>query len=81
MDTNDAVVVQLQINNSGAWKTIARFDADDEAAWHYARTGVSRIALTDASATNWRIATVAPLPKVLEVFSMSRGWRAKEARQ
>lgn len=71
--------VQLQINNSGAWKTIARFDAGDPGALYYARQGAVRISVVDRSA-RWRIATQDALPIVLETYDPARGWQAAAKR-
>lgn len=82
MASNRTHSVQLQINNSGAWKTIVRFDAGDEGATHYARQAVERLALVDGKgAGRWRIATLDALPVVLEDFEAGRGWRATEWRR
>ncbi len=56
--------VQLQVNNSGAWKTVLRFDAADECAGDQVQRGC----LTLAQAVpdlRMRIATVEALPLVL----------------
>lgn len=56
--------VQLQLNNSGAWKTIARFDADDAAAGDCAQKGALLIFAADSN-SKFRIATAEALPSVL----------------
>lgn len=56
--------VQLQFNNSGAWKTVARFDASDEPAVTEAQTGALYLYSADRR-TKWRIATVDRHPVVL----------------
>ncbi|MFM9902109.1 MAG: hypothetical protein ACKVOT_13945, partial [Polaromonas sp.] len=56
--------VQLQANNSGAWKTIARFDAGDVEADRRIKIGAILIRQADSTVT-FRIATVEALPSVL----------------
>lgn len=72
--------LQLQINNSGAWKTIARFEANTESRRHFARLAVEHMALVDPKMGTWRIATCDGLPQVLEDFSVAKGWAARQAR-
>lgn len=67
--------VQLQINNSGSWKTIARFDAHDEAAADKAvRAGQLLGELGPRSTL--RIATDDPLPCVMARWDCNNGWQA-----
>lgn len=62
--TQTARPVQLQVNTSGAWKTVARFDAGDEHAVTEAQTGALYLYSADRR-TMWRIATVDRHPVVL----------------
>lgn len=64
--------VKLEINNSGAWKTIARFDAGDEAMGDKACTAGQL--LGELSRCTLRIATDEPLPCVLMRWDEKRGW-------
>lgn len=71
--------LQLQLNNSGAWKTVARFHASEKACTELARAAVKGVALVDARAAgNWRIVrSDARELVVLEYFEPSRGWRVR----
>lgn len=73
-DNADPMTVQLQVNNTGAWKTVSRFTWV-EFELYYSRTGVERIALADRQASRWRIATCDPVPRVLQRFSVESGWQ------
>ena len=69
--------VTLQINNSGAWKTIARFDAGDEDMGDKARAAGQL--LGELSPCTLRIATDEPMPCVLMRWDSARGWWAVDA--
>lgn len=71
--------LQLQLNNSGAWKTVARFHAGEKACTELARAAIKGLALMDAhGAGNWRIVrSDARELVVLEYFEPSRGWRVR----
>ncbi len=56
--------VQLQVNNSGAWKTIAQFDAADVAATELAQSSARWLRIIDKG-LKFRIATRDSLPVVL----------------
>lgn len=62
--------VQLQVNNSGAWKTVLRFDAGDDAAGHQVQQAVQMLHQADPG-PGWRIATRERLPVVLMHLSRS----------
>lgn len=67
--------VQLQINNSGAWKTVAKFDAGDERAGDDAQKAVELLGQVDSgNKAVWRIATDEALPCVLLRWSLATGW-------
>lgn len=76
MNRNQARPVQLQINNSGAWKTVAKFDAGDEQAGANAQQAVELLGQINSSKTTWRIATDEALPCVLLRWSVVTGWKA-----
>ena len=56
--------VQLQLNNSGSWKTIVRFDAADDAVSDQVVQAAVQLQTVDSSAI-FRIATCDALPQVL----------------
>lgn len=62
--------VQLQVNTNGAWKTVARFDACDEARVQAVQRAARELHEADPG-TDWRIATAERHPVVL--MGMSRG--------
>lgn len=66
--------VRLELNNSGAWKTLARFDAGDEAASDRARTAGRLLGELGGQRTTLRICTDDALPLVLVRWSADRGW-------
>lgn len=65
---------KLQINNSGSWKTIARFDAGDEATGEKACTAGQLLGELGGLRTTLRIATDEALPTVLMRWDARRGW-------
>lgn len=72
--------VQLQINNSGAWKTIARFDASDDESADKARAAGQLLGeLGGGPRTTLRIATDEAMPCVLVRWDGERGWWAVDA--
>lgn len=69
--------VTLQINNSGAWKTIARFDAGDDEATDKARAAgqlLGELGGDKRGGIALRIATDEGLPQVLVRWDAQRGW-------
>jgi hypothetical protein len=65
--------VQLQLNNSGAWKTIVKFDAADDANSDKVMAAGIFLSGLDHTA-RFRVATRDPLPHVL--MYMEKGeWR------
>lgn len=66
--------VKLEINNSGAWKTIGRFDACNDESADKARA-IGQL-LGELSPCTLRIATDEPLPCVLVRWDADRGWWA-----
>lgn len=62
--------VQLQLNNSGAWKTVVRFDAGDEARVAAVQRAAQELYEADQR-TSWRIATDERHPVVLRAMSAS----------
>lgn len=48
---------QLQVNNSGAWKTVLRFDGNDKEATDAIWRATEMLGEASTSAPNWRIAT------------------------
>ena len=48
---------QLQVNNSGAWKTVVSFDGSDEAKKAQIWQAVQALEEASSSSQNWRIAS------------------------
>lgn len=72
--------LQLQVNTSGAWKTLLRFDADDERAACLARDGALMLHEAEPRLA-FRVATCESLPRVLFLLGKeSSGWREVEMR-
>ena len=68
--------VRLQVNNSGAWKDVVRFDAGDTGATDKVTDAVEMLGPVDPKVT-WRIATDDGLQTVLFHYSASSGWKAR----
>lgn len=66
--------VRLEINNSGAWKLIARFDAGDEALGDKACAAGQLLGEINPEAT-FRISTDEALPCVLMRWDAAQGWK------
>lgn len=66
--------VRLELNNSGSWKVLARFDAGDSEAAGKARDAGSMLGELGGPRTTLRICTDAALPQVLVRWSADRGW-------
>lgn len=60
----DIKTLQLQVNTSGAWKTVARFGVGDARAGALARDGAMMLHEAD-EATAWRLVNDAQPPAVL----------------
>jgi len=66
--------VKLELNNSGAWKTVARFDAADEQQADPAMQAAELLQRVNPRQA-WRIATDEPLPLVLmRLCDAATGW-------
>lgn len=74
VQTQVARPVVLAVNNSGAWKTVIRFDAGDDLASARVQVHAEELGHIDPAIT-WRIATAEPLPCVLMYWDAERGWR------
>jgi hypothetical protein len=67
--------VQLQINNSGAWKTICKFDAGCEPTADMVKSAVELLMFADSKKNaSYRIASCDPLPHVLLRYEHAHGW-------
>lgn len=62
--------VQLQLNNSGAWKTVVRFDAGDDGWAQQVQHAAQQLWEVDQR-TSWRIATDERNPVVLSAMCAS----------
>lgn len=65
--------VRLEINNSGAWKIIARFDAGNEDMGDKASAAGQLLGEINPNAT-FRISTDEAMPHVLMRWDAERGW-------
>ena len=65
--------LQLQLNNSGAWKTLLRFDGNDAQAADKVRAAGQLMGEVNPE-LNLRIATAEALPAVLLRWSGACGW-------
>lgn len=65
---------KLELNNSGSWKTLARFDAGDDDQADKAHAAGQLLGELGGDKTALRIATDDPLPVVLRRWSGDRGW-------
>ena len=68
--------VQLQVNNSGAWKTVCRFDADDLEACDTVIEAAQNLQAVDAG-LKFRIVTRDSLASVLMYFEKGE-WRSAQ---
>lgn len=66
--------VRLEINNSGAWKLLATFDAGDDALTEKARAAGQLLGELGGERTSLRICTNEALPVVLVRWTAPRGW-------
>lgn len=66
--------VRLELNNSGSWKVLARFDAGNTVASGQAREAGQLLGELGGPRTTLRICTDAALPMVLVRWSAERGW-------
>lgn len=71
--TLPAKPVKLELNNSGAWKTLARFNAADEAQCDLAFDAGERLARLNPKAS-LRVATADGLSEVLMCWKDGEGW-------
>ena len=73
--------VRLELNNSGAWKLLARFDAsnaDDRIdVLTCAERLVDALASAGAAGITLRVATDEAMPRRLTTFERARGWYPK----
>lgn len=69
--------VMLQINGAGAWKTVIRFDAHDDAACIGVLDAAEVLGLADSSAPTLRVVmdNGAASPDVLMRWSAGGGWK------
>lgn len=69
--------VLLQVNNSGAWKTVAKWDATDDAASTKAHDAVDLLGQINDTYT-WRIATGDGDQLVLKRWDSKKGWSVEK---
>jgi hypothetical protein len=68
--------VRLELNNSGAWKALATFDAGDDDMADKARAAGQLLGELGGQRTSLRICTAEALPVVLLRWTAERGWFA-----
>lgn len=69
--------VRLEVNNSGAWKLVLRFDAACEHQADAAMGGAEQLLRAAGGRGAWRISSDESLPLVLmRLESVEQGWRA-----
>ena len=66
--------VRLELNNSGAWKILATFDATDDDMADKAGAAGQLLGELGAPRTSLRICTAEALPMVLRRWTAARGW-------
>lgn len=71
--TQAAQALRLELNNTGAWKVILRFLADDAHATGVVQESTYQLARLDTKA-KWRISTDEAQPKVLCYCTHDQGW-------
>jgi hypothetical protein len=65
--------VKLQVNNSGAWKNVIRFDAADEVACAEAMDAAEK--LGSIGDVTWRVCIDDAMDVVLMRWSSATGWK------
>jgi hypothetical protein len=78
MAKNDSrkMPVALQINNTGAWKTICRFDAAELVTACIVTESAARLGAIDATPPTFRVVTDDGLQQVRMRWSLADGWKA-----
>jgi hypothetical protein len=66
--------VKLQVNTSGAWKDVVRFDAGDDAAAAKVMEAAATLGEINAGGVTFRIASDETHPFVLSRWSKTNGW-------
>jgi hypothetical protein len=67
--------VKLQVNNSGAWTDVLRFDAADELACSEVMEAAA--ALGRLGGGTWRVCMADSLQQVLLHWTAAKGWEAR----
>ena len=71
--TQAAQALRLELNNTGAWKVVLRFRADDDHATGVVQEHTYQLARLDTKA-KWRISTDEAQPKALAYCTHDQGW-------
>jgi hypothetical protein len=66
--------VKLQVNTSGAWKDVVRFDAGNDVAASSVMEAAKTLGEINDGRITFRIASDEPLPFVLSRWSKADGW-------
>ena len=68
-----AQTLRLELNNTGSWKVVNRFNSDDDHATSVVQESAYALARLDTKA-KWRISTDEAQPKVLCYCTHDQGW-------
>lgn len=66
---------KLQVNTSGAWKDVVRFDGDDVAETDKVTDAAEALGQVGAGAITFRLVSDEALPRVLFRWAYPAGWR------
>ncbi|KPU91117.1 hypothetical protein APR50_17290 [Variovorax paradoxus] len=69
---------KLQVNTSGAWKDVVRFDATDVAETDRVTDAADELGQVGAGAITFRLVSDEALPRVLFRWTHPVGWKAVE---
>lgn len=75
MDRNTGLALQLQVNTSGAWKTVLRFVSHVQTLDRIKHATNTLVRASENSRITWRIATTDALPVQQMHWSAEHGWR------
>jgi hypothetical protein len=76
MSADSKKPAKLQVNTSGAWKDVVRFDAADVAATDRVTDAAEALGQVGAGAITFRLVSDEALPRVLFRWTHAAGWKA-----
>lgn len=68
-------MVKLQVNNSGAWKDVLKFDASENHVGAEIQDAVHQMGIHDPRNISFRIAIDDSMNEVLLVWTKAEGWK------